>query len=134
MVIRSLTLAGVMTVTVSNSELVDRFFDDDGLAVANNMAICEIEGMGRYIQGYGHAVYAFEPEYMDVGVLAFDGWRTASHSSSQHMGLIRPEADVVLDGRAKEHHIAKERSMDYFEMLTDSGTDYGGFHDSVGRA
>jgi len=119
--------------TVSNYELVKRFFDGDSRAKSANMEITEPAGGGTAVVGYEHAVYAYRPPGERFSTLVFTGWRDASSSTASHISLLTGSDVVEVDGRAKKHHVRGDPDLEYLSGISDDDTFYGGYHSKRDR-
>lgn len=119
--------------TVSNRELVDRFFDGDSGIKAANMEITEPAGGGTAVVGHCHAVYAYRPPDDRFPPVVFTGWRDASKSTGKHISLLVSDDVVEVKGRAKKHHVRGDPDLEYLSGISDDDTYYGGYHDRQER-
>jgi len=72
--------------TISNSNLVSRFYNGDTSGKANRMEIEECDDGATVLWGYGWAVYAFRTP--NGKVFKFNGWDGYSATTTKHMNLI----------------------------------------------
>jgi len=114
---------------MSQSELVDRFFNEGTSGVASNMEIATAVGGGVVLKGYGHAVYAYRPGDMRFKTVCFTGWKGASSSTNQHIALIEPEAEHCFDGRPSMTDVRHDPDLGVLEGISSNDKDYSGYHD-----
>jgi hypothetical protein len=77
---------------LSNLDLVERFARGFERGASNRMEI-KRDGNETIIVGYGHAVYARRKP--NGTIILYDGWYGYSPTTSTHLNMIRPYAEVV---------------------------------------
>lgn len=85
---------------LSNEQLVERFVRGFRKGESNRMEIRQ-DGNETIIVGYGHAIYARRKP--NGNIILYDGWYGYSPTTSRHLNLIRPYADVVNKKKPEEN-------------------------------
>ena len=119
--------------TVSNSQLVNRFFGGVESGTASNMEIATLESGATALVGYGHAVYAYRPPEDRFKPVVFVGWKGASKSTNQHIELCLGGNVVEVDGRPGMTDVAGDPDLDVLKGISSNDRDYSTSQRSFGR-
>lgn len=117
--------------TISNSELVGRFFRGEYNGIAANMEIATTESDGHIILGYRHAVYAYAPPDGRFDPVVFVGWKGASKSTTRHIRMMESKATYTFDGRARKTDVNDDPDLSYLHQIGSDDKDYSTAHTNV---
>lgn len=109
---------------MNQQDLVDAFFNGAESGTASNMSIGTTYAGGVYILGYGHAVYAYRPPDGRFDPVVFTGWKGASHSTDQHIGLMDDKAGMNLDGRPGVSDVEHDPDIEVLASISGNDKDY----------
>lgn len=109
---------------MTNEELVSAFFSGSDSGVASNMSVGTTADGGVFIQGYGHAVYAYRPPDRRFPPVVFTGWKGASHSTNQHISLMVDETDEHAPGRPGTTDVSGDPDKDVLYAISSNDNDY----------
>lgn len=113
---------------MKQQDLIDTFFSGGQHGTASNMAIATVHSGDRALVGYCHAVYAFYPHDGRFEPVIFTGWKGASKSTTQHMGMMPTDDYECLGGRPGLGDIVGEPTLKRLRAIEGDDKDYGGFH------
>jgi len=109
---------------ITNELLVNRFFDGEYSGTATNMSIGETAAGGHFIMGYGHAIYAYRPPDERFGPVVFTGWKGASHSTNQHIGLMSDKTDNCFGGRPGVSDVEGDPDIEVLSSVAGNDKNY----------
>lgn len=118
---------------ISQSELVERFYNGETSGNASNMSIGTTYEDGVFVIGYGHAIYAYRPPDDRFGPVVFTGWKGASKSTNQHISLLEGKAEHTSDGRPGESDVAGDPDLDKLKAISGNDKDYSKPHNQRER-